>query len=110
MKKDNVLIWGAANAGKETYMILNEYNSINIIGFADNNKLKRGRIFCGKRVFSLIEVIEQLEIDYIVIASMYYEQIYYQLTTILDVPIYKNVLELVDFRVSIDISGWCNAK
>ena len=73
MKKDNVLIWGAANAGKETYMILNEYNSINIIGFADNNKLKRGRIFCGKRVFSLIEVIEQLEIDYIVIASMYYE-------------------------------------
>lgn len=110
-----ILIWGAGNLGKGVYEKLSQYKTIDIIGFGDNDSAKVGTLYCGLPVVSIDGLIEeQKNIDFVIISVFAYEAIYDQLSKIVDVPVYRNYgdfySEILSFRCSIDISGWCNAK
>lgn len=110
-----ILIWGAGNLGKSVYEKLSKYKTIQIIGFGDNDSSKVGTMYCGMPVVSVDSLIEnQKNIDFVIISIFAYEAIYDQLSKIVDVPVYRNYgdfySEILSFRCSIDISGWCNAK
>lgn len=110
-----ILIWGAGNLGKGVYEKLSKYKTIQIIGFGDNDSSKVGTLYCGVPVISVDSLIDnQKNIDFVIISVFAYEAIYDQLSKIVDVPVYRNYgdfySEILSFRCSIDISGWCNAK
>jgi MoaA/NifB/PqqE/SkfB family radical SAM enzyme len=114
-KKIRVLIWGAGNMGEKVYKKFLNSGDIEVVAFGDNSVSKIGTIYCDLPVVSVDNVVEnQQNIDFIIISTFDYEPIYKQLTEVISIPIYCNYgafyMEILSFRCSIDITGWCNAK
>lgn len=109
-ERKNIIIWGTAAKGERTIKIISEYDEFKVIAFGDNDEKRIGNFFCGKIIYGIVDVNKIEDLDCIIIASSYCDEIYTQLRAILTVPIYKDVWELLGRRASIDISGWCNAK
>lgn len=111
--KDNikrVVIWGAANAGQTAFDLLSGIDSVSVVAFGDNNKELQGNSYNDLPIIGM-DSICSISFDYIVIASINYEdEIYRQISLFCDKPVFKNVAEILYKRFSIDISGWCNAK
>ena len=74
--KSNCIIFGASQSGKTAYRLLEK--KYNIIGFADNDKEKWNQFMCGVPIINQSE-LSSLESVEIIIASIYYREIYQQL-------------------------------
>ena len=85
-KKENILIFGAGEAGKAAFNRLKK--TVNVIGFLDNDKAKVGNLLFKKKIYSPAE-LGQLSYDRIVIASMFHPEIMAQLIGELKVPVDK---------------------
>ena len=72
-----VLIFGAGEGGRKVVDMLNEDN-VEILGYIDNDERKTGQKIYGKEVM-LPEKISGFNYDYILIASMYFNEIFNQL-------------------------------
>lgn len=108
----SIIIWGTKYVGQKTFNILQEYQDLQVIAFGDNDPKQWGKTCCGKNIISAEEVLKLKDLDGIVIAasSKYVAEIYAGLAGMVEVPIYRDVYELISMRASIDISGWCNAQ
>ena len=108
--KKKILIWGAGEKGGQAYAVLKESRFYEAAAFGDNNPqvLKAGK--CGKEVVDVSGMEKMEDLEGIVIASSYSKEIKEQLQSVTDIPIYDSVEKLVYTRISIDISGFCNAK
>lgn len=74
---DKIILFGASKLGEKAYDILkNEYV---IIYFCDNDKNKWGNKFCGVEVINPQMLGKYSDVK-VIIASMYYKEIYAQLT------------------------------
>lgn len=71
---ETVIIWGAGLSGQYVYDILCDYN-IEVICFVDMSKYKQGTKLFGKMVYSFEDAIKKYSHPFIVIASMWYEEI-----------------------------------
>jgi molybdenum cofactor biosynthesis enzyme MoaA len=109
MEKNRVLIWGAGLRGKEAYRLFDRHNGYEVVAFGDNNKMLWGKTVCQKPIIGPMDVVKNKEIDSIFIASSYAEEIKLQLKELVDIPVFDNIDDLVIGRISIDISGYCNA-
>ena len=108
--KSKILIWGTEEKARYTISVLNDYESeVEVVAIGDNNCSKHGSMFCGKKVISASQ-LKEYKIEGIIVASRFYEEISKQILELIHVPIYKDVWEFLSFRVSIDITGWCNAQ
>lgn len=110
MSKRKVLIWGAAARGEKAYQQLKEYSNYEVIAFGDNDKN-----LCGKEkhhipIIGPRNLTSIQNIDCILIASIAAAEIEKQLMQIVNTPIYSSIEKLMFQRISIDISGYCNAK
>lgn len=110
MNKSNILIWGAGAQGEEAGRLLHEHRKYEVVAFGDNNRSLWGKHKLQKPIMGLSEVRHLNNLDGILIASTYAEDIAAQLEGVLRVPMYRSIDELMLQRISIDISGFCNAK
>lgn len=108
--KRNILIWGAGKQGEELYEMLSSCRNCEIIAFGDNNEKLWGSEKRCKPVIGPDKIVNLSKLDCIVIAALAVEEIREQLKRITTVPILDSVDELFFKRISIDISGYCNAK
>lgn len=112
----NVLIWGAGMWGRKAFDILNPYkNAYNIVAFGDNDSNKIGKEFCGKPIWGSDILEQNKQIDLIIVAASADKmiEIKKQLEKTVPIPIYiyEDIMKRLVFpRISIDISGFCNAK
>lgn len=108
----NVLIWGTGKKGQEAFDRLSQYTkSYNITAFGDNDKEKAGQTFHGRPIIGSSMLLgHSIQIDLIFIASSANKEIRGQLEKIVTIPIFDNIEQLILSRISIDISGFCNAK
>lgn len=76
-----IIIFGASKAGEKTFNILREFNH-HVDYFIDNDKNKWGKVICGKYIKSP-ETLRDINLDkyYIIIGSMFIEEISTQLST-----------------------------
>lgn len=72
-----ILIFGAGEAGRKIIDIINE-DKVTILAYIDNDVTKQGQLINGKIILNP-QAIYSFDYDYIVIASMYQEEIYEQL-------------------------------
>lgn len=79
LKEKKIYIFGTGEAGKNLTTLLNIFG-VNIIGYYDNNNSKIGKKFLGKIIYNP-KNIQKLnnKNDFIIIASMYYDEISSQL-------------------------------
>lgn len=99
-----VLIWGTGEAGKNAYRKLRD--SVQLIGFVDNDRAKAGTHLYDLRVYSP-DGLKDLEYDRIVVASMYHAEITAQLITELGVPVTKiDVAPPSRFRLADSGTWW----
>ncbi len=110
MKKQRILIWGTAARGEQTYELLKGHRRYEIVAFGDNNRELCGRKKYGIPIIGADELRGYEVPDSIVIASSKRSEIRTQLEKIVSIPIYDGVDQLLWQRISIDISGCCNAK
>lgn len=68
-----VLIFGTGISAEKVILNINNQNS-KIIGYLDNNKKKHGQMFHGKTIYAP-KKCNELDYDYIIIASVKYEPI-----------------------------------
>lgn len=111
----NVLIWGTGKKARDIFMSLNKYcGSYNITAFGDNDKERVGQTFCGRPVIDSETLLEQnRQIDLIFISASTRsarKEIREQLQKIVTIPIFEDINQLILQRISIDISGFCNAR
>lgn len=107
----NILIWGTGQRGGEAFGKLSRYpEAYNIVAFGDNDVNKIGKTFNERPVWGSNMLIQNGNIDLILIASSATKEIREQLEKIVTIPIYDDMAYLLLSRVSIDISGFCNAK
>ena len=74
-----ILIFGASEAGKKA--LTNISTKVEVLGFLDNDPGKWNTSFDNKPIYSP-QNLNNLEYDFIIIASMYVSQIYDQLIVI----------------------------
>lgn len=74
-----IYIWGTGIGGKVTFNLLRN-KSVKILGFIDNDSNKWGSLFCGYKVFppGILKNYYNTK-PYVIIGSMYYEEISIQL-------------------------------
>lgn len=107
----NVLIWGADSKGQKALDILSRYEkSYNIVAFGDNNVNKIGGTFCERPIWGSNMLKQNGQVDLIFISAYAKKEIREQLEKIVTIPIYDDMEYLLLPRMSIDISGFCNAK
>lgn len=113
----NVLIWGAGVWGRKAFDILSPYkDAYHIVAFGDNDSNKIGKMFCNRPVWGIDMLEQDKQINLIIIAAFaakMAEEIRKQLEKVVLIPIYAYddiVNQLLLPRISIDISGFCNAK
>lgn len=107
----NILIWGTGQRGQEAFEKLSRYTeSYNIVAFGDNDVNKIGKTFYGRPIWGSGMLEHNGKIDSIFIASASSKEIRTQLEKIAAIPIYDDMEYLLLPRMSIDISGFCNAK
>ncbi len=110
MTESNILIWGAGAGGEEVGRLLCGHRKYKVVAFGDNNQSLWGKKKLQKPIIGLPELDHIHNLDGIVIASAYASDIAVQLEEVVKVPIYRSIDDLMIRRVSIDISGFCNAK
>lgn len=76
IKNQRIIIFGTGKHAIHTYNLINSVTDI--IGWCDNNPIKKGRTLNNKKIFSPHE-IKNIEADLIIISSMYATDIYFQL-------------------------------
>lgn len=109
--KKNILIWGTGKNGEKAYKHLISHRDFFVIAFGDNDVRMYGRKKFGKDIIGPLDVQKLQNLQAIVIASAHVKNIHKQLESIIsDIPIYDNIEDLIYTRISIDISGFCNAK
>lgn len=108
-----IIIWGFGNGGKRLSEEIENYDYLKLVGFGDNDTRKIGCCYGNIKVCGIEEIKRNREnIDCVIIAVPQgdSEDLYQQLISELEIPVYRNISELVNKRFSIDITGWCNAK
>lgn len=110
MKRKLVLIWGAGLRGENIYQLLKTHESYEIVAFGDNNKELWGQEKFHLPIVSAESIINFHDLECIIIAAADAIKIEEQLKQITDIPVYKSIDDLMVQRISIDISGFCNAK
>lgn len=109
--KKNILIWGTGLKGEKVYSLLSDHREYCVIAFGDNDAKMIGKTKFGKKIYDLLDISNLNNLYGIVIASASFKEIRKQLEQIVkDVEIYENIDELMYTRISIDISGFCNAR
>lgn len=107
----NILIWGTGQRGKEAFKTLSRYTEVyNIAAFGDNDINRIGKTFYERPIWGSDMLKQNGKIDRIFIASSASKEIKEQLEKIVSTPIYDDMEYLLLPRMSIDISGFCNAK
>lgn len=111
---DNILIWGAGIKGGDVYREYQEFlkdsRRYQITAFVDSNPALRGKEKLGCTIIGPMDIGKVQNLAGIVIASIYEDEIREQLRKITDVRVFEQVEELMYTRMSIDISGFCNAR
>lgn len=111
---DNILIWGAGTKGGDVYREYQEFlkdsRRYRIAAFVDSNPALRGTKKLGCMIIGPMDICKVQNLAGIVIASIYEDEIRKQLRKITDVRIFGQVEELMYTRISVDISGFCNAR
>lgn len=110
VRKSKVLIWGAGVHGKEVYQALEQHRRYETIAFGDNNAELWGKRKFYKPIIGPEAILRIPDLDYIIIASAARNEIKKQLEQITSIPVCSNIDNLMIRRISIDISGFCNAK
>ncbi|MBD5523514.1 MAG: radical SAM protein [Lachnospiraceae bacterium] len=110
MMRKKILIWGAGRRGENVYQILKTHKRYEIVAFGDNNKEIWGQEKFHLPIVGIESIINFHDLECIIIASVEANKIEEQLKQITDIPVYKSIDDLVIQRISIDISGFCNAK
>lgn len=110
MKKNNILIWGTGARGEEAYQVLKHHRRFEVIAFGDNNEEAWCKHKFHKPITGPEGILDFADLDGVIIAATSGEEIRKQLERIITIPIYRNIDELMIRRISIDISGFCNAK
>lgn len=109
--KKNILIWGTGLKGDKAYGFLERHREYCVIAFGDNDIKMKGKKKYGKIIYNSLDVCSIPNLAGIVIASSSSKVIRKQLEHLVkDIEIYDNIEELMYTRISIDISGSCNAK
>lgn len=91
----NTLIWGTGLGAMQWY---NSNQTDNIIGFCENDKIKWGQTYMGKKIFSPYE-IQNLDFDRIVVSSdIYFTDIKNQLISELNISAHKIVSRWDDLK------------
>ncbi len=107
----NILIWGTGQRGQEAFKTLSRYTELyKIAAFGDNDINKIGKTFYERPVWGSDMLKQSGKIDCIFVASSASKEIREQLKKVVAIPIYDDMAHLVLQRISIDISGFCNAK
>ena len=112
----NILIWGAGMWGRKAFDILSAYkNTYNIVAFGDNDHDKIGQVFCGKPIWGsdILERDKQIDLIIVAASAVKITEIKEQLekTVLIPIVVYQDMMnQLLLPRISIDISGFCNAK
>lgn len=109
----NLLIWGAGVRGSEVYPVFQEYlqnSRYQIAAFVDNNADLWGKEKLGYKIIGPMDVHKVPNLSGIIIGSIYEREIREQIKQLIDVPIYMKIEDLMYTRISIDISGFCNAN
>lgn len=112
MKK--IVIWGTGEAGKKAYKNIAKYSHRYYVSYwGDSDLSKVGNTMYGIPIIG-VDSLKQKNIDYIVIASMYTEEIIELFTNNnIKTKILENYNELEEMpyeKIFIEISGKCNAK
>ena len=104
--KLKVIIWGAGYKGKNLAKEIEQnYDCLDVTGFGDNDTKKIGNFYDGVIVYRIDEVKKnQKDIDCVIISIPNEENLYKQLVGELEIPIYRDVFELMNKRFSIDIT------
>lgn len=110
MDRKKVIIWGAGQRGKRAVEFLEQSRVYKIVGVGDNNVTRWKENFCGYKIINCDELKGLIDVDLIVVASGYFQEIKEKLVHYTDVDIINGVEEIAFTRISIDISGMCNAK
>lgn len=110
MKKRHILIWGTGARGGNAYQLLKFHRGYDVVAFGDNNMQLWGKEKFHIPILSMKDLNDFQGLDCIVIASVSVQEIKEQLRGIVNIPIYDNVDDIMFQRISIDISGFCNAK
>lgn len=109
-KVKNILIWEPTE-GQDAFKKLSQYTEVyNIVAFGDNDIHKIGTTFYGKPIWGSSMLKQNGKIDGICIASSASKEIREQLEKMVAIPVYDDIDYLLLPRMSIDISGFCNAK
>jgi O-methyltransferase len=77
MNKNNIMIFGTGEGSKKAEAMI-DMGKVNIIAYIDNDENKHGTFMNEIRIIAP-EEIENYEVDYIIIGSMYYKEITRQL-------------------------------
>lgn len=110
VRKSNILIWGTGVRGEDVYQMLKQHRGYRIVAFGDNNKEFWGKEKFQKPIMGPKDILGFTDLDCIIIAAADAQEIKKQLEQITSIPVYCNIDDLMISRISIDISGFCNAK
>ena len=107
--KKKVLIWGTGGTSISVFEYLSNHREYEIVAFGDNNVSMVGKEYKGYKVYGK-EELGKIDIDLIVIASIYRDEIYNDLIKFTSVEIISDVAELGFVYSIVDISSVCNAR
>ena len=105
-----LLIWGIGLRGEEAYRAVEMLRGYEVAAFSDNNKKFWGTKKFGKPVIEPQKILSFENLDGVLIAANAVEEIRMQLKNLTELPVYQSVNDLWIQQISIDISGFCNAK
>ncbi|WP_457786347.1 hypothetical protein [Geobacillus sp. Geo 8.1] len=77
--ENEVYLWGAGEGGRKTLELLNKTRPFNLKGIIDNDFKKQGRSFYGYTVYSPSILNNQTKLPYIMICSIFYNEIVQEL-------------------------------
>lgn len=109
--KKNIIIFGASKAGQDIYKYLSQMGS-DIKYFVDNDKGKWGKTLNNKVIYNP-EVLREIDkdTDYIIIGSMYIDEISKQLNEMGLNDLYVDMFYLIDFLTRDNLKdSFCNLK
>ena len=73
-----IFLWGTGYIAEKLWNECQTLNQYELLGFIDNNSKKQGNIFKGLKIYSP-NILRECEVDYIVILTDFYDEIYQQI-------------------------------